>query len=290
MKIAFLWPKPSSLPSLWPNLPPSPPPRTSPCLGRFHTFRLFMLDNPNPNCYETLHRTMTKVVISARIDIYRVRSKTHLAHVDPQIHGPSAIPPEFIKGLNFYLLELYQYRKKIHVITNVYESDKLLGVYGCGVLKRNQPLAYFDLEANDGTAVDARWRNSLAVMPDVIGFRNARCVQAALDTGMAGNVMIKPWQLFANPKLLWSLDEFKETAHTSAGADSYWMLVEAEDKEDALDAAPSTAMRVMVNTMAHNRYSNTLYTCPEGHSLEVTAMAYSLLPNSLDPKKIPVDY
>ncbi|KFH71600.1 hypothetical protein MVEG_01898 [Podila verticillata NRRL 6337] len=213
-----------------------------------------------------------------------------LAHVEPQIHGPSAIPPEFIKGLNFYLLELYQYRKKIHVITNVYESDKLLGVYGYGVLKRNQPLAYFDLEANNGTAVDARWRNSLAVMPDVIGFRNARCVQAALDTGMAGNVTIKPWQLFANPKLLWSLDEFKETAHTSAGADFYWILVEAEDKEDALDAAQSTAMRVMVNTMAQNRYSNTLYTCPEGHSLEVTAMAYSLLPNSLDPKKIPVDY
>lgn len=70
---------------------------------------------------------------------------------------------------------------------NVYEGDKVLGVYGYGVLNRN-PLAYFDLEANNGTAVDARWRNALAAMPDVIGFRNASCAQAALDTGMAGNV------------------------------------------------------------------------------------------------------
>jgi len=67
------------------------------------------------------------------------------------------------------------------------------------------------------------------------------------------------------------------------------MLVQTKDKEDALDAAQSTALRVMGNIMAQHLYSNTLYTCPEGHSLEVTAMAYSLLPNSLDPKKIPVD-
>lgn len=178
----------------------------------------------------------------------------------------------------------------MYVIMNVYEGDKLLGVYGYGVLSRNQPLDYFDLEANNGTAVDARWRNALAAMPDVIGFRNASCSQAALGTGMAGNVTIKPWQPFANPKLLWSLDGFKEAAYSSAGADPYWMLVQAKDKEDALDAAQSTAMRVMGNIMAQSRYSNTLCTCPEGHSLEVTAMAYRLQPNSLDPKKIPVDY
>ena len=85
---------------------------------------------------------------------------------------------------------------------NVYEGDKVLGVYGYGVLNRNQPLAYFDLEANNGTAVDARWRNALAAMPVVIGFCNASCAQAALDTGMANNVAIKPWQPFANLKLL----------------------------------------------------------------------------------------
>lgn len=45
-------------------------------VGRFHTSPLFMLDNPNPNCYETLHKTMTKVVNSGRIGTYRVRSKT----------------------------------------------------------------------------------------------------------------------------------------------------------------------------------------------------------------------
>ncbi|KAF9320656.1 hypothetical protein BG003_005405 [Podila horticola] len=207
---------------------------------------------------------------SFSIGTYRVRSKTQYDKDtwawhkwNPKSIEPSAIPPEFIKGLNFYLLDLYQHSKRMQVTMTVHEGDELLRVYGYGVINRNQPLAYFGLEVSDGTAVDAHWRNALAAMPDVIAFRNASRAQPALDTGMTGKVTIKPWQPFANPKLLWSLEGFKEM----------W-----------------TAMRVLGNIMAQNRYSDILHTCPEGHALKVTAMAYSLLPNSLDSKKISADY
>lgn len=79
-------------------------------------------------------------------------------------------------------------------------------------------------------------------------------------------------------------------AHTRTDADSHCILVQATSNEGGLDAAQWTAMRVLGNIMAQNRYSDILHTCPEGHALKVTAMAYSLLPNSLDSKKISADY
>ncbi|KAG0334225.1 hypothetical protein BG000_008503 [Podila horticola] len=216
-------------------------------VGHFYASPLFMLDNSYPNCYETLHKTMTKAVNSGWIGTYRVRSKTQYDKDtwawhkwNPKSIEPSDIPPEFIKGLNFYLLDLYQHHKRMNVTMKVHEGDELLRIYGYGVLSRNQPLAYFDLEANNGTAVDARWRNALAAMPDVIAFRNANCAQPALDTGMTSKVTIKPWQLFVNPKLLWTLDGFKEMAHTSTGADSHCMLMQAT----------VYGMRVLGNIMA----------------------------------------